>query len=69
MPTVVLFALIVILSVPMATRAVNLPLVVGVAVLFLKLFAVVMESTAVQMDTPVIRQPELVTKKGKLYIC
>ena len=65
----VLFAPIVILSVPMATRAVNLPLVVGVAVLFLTLFAAVMEFIAVHMDTPVIRQPELVTKELKLCHC
>ena len=56
-------------SVQMTTHAVNCLQVSMVAVLFLTLFAAVMESTAVQMDTPVIRQLELVTKELKLCHC
>ena len=58
-----LFALMVHLSVQMAAHAVNLLQANMAAVLFLKLSAAVMESIAVQMVTPVIRQPELVTKE------
>ena len=59
-----LFAPMVSLSAQMATHAANSPLVVGVVVLFQKLSAAVMESVAVQMATPVIHQPELVTKEA-----
>ena len=52
------------LSVQMAARAVNCLQVSGVAVLFLKLSAAAMESIAVQMDTLVILQLELVTKEA-----
>ena len=64
-----LFAPMVNLSVQMATHAANCLQVSMVAVLFLTLFAAVMESTAVQMDTPVILQLELVTKELKLCHC
>ena len=59
-----LFALMVNLSVRMATHAVNLLQGSMAAVLFLKLSAAVMESIAVQMVTPVILQLELVTKEA-----
>ena len=52
------------LSVQMATHAVNCLQVSMVAVLFLKLFAAVMEFIAVHMDTPAILQLELVTKEA-----
>ena len=64
-----LFALMVYLSAQMATHAVNLLQGSMAAVLFHVRFAVVMENTAVQKDTPAILQLELVTKKVKPYIC
>ena len=64
-----LFAPMVSLSAQMVTHAANSPLVVGVVVLFQKLSAAVMKSIAVQMDTPVIPQLELVTKELLLCQC
>ena len=64
-----LFALMVNLSVQMATHAVNLRQGSMAAVLFHVRFAVVMENTAVQKDTPAILQLELVTKELKLCQC
>ena len=64
-----LFALMVNLSVQMATHAVHCLQVSMVVVLFLTLFAAVMEFIAVHMDTPVILQLELVTKESKLCHC
>ena len=57
------------LSVQMATHAVNLLQGSMAAVLYLTLSAAVMESIAVQTDTPVILQLELATKELRLYQC
>ena len=59
-----LFALMVPRSVQMETHAANLLQGSMAAALFLKLSAAAMESTAVQMVTPVILQLELVTKEA-----
>ena len=63
------FALVVSLSAQMEPHAANLPLVGGVVVPFQKLFAAVMEYTAVRMDTCVTLQMELAAVMMTAHLC
>jgi len=57
------------LNAQMVTHAVNFLQDSGVAALYQTQFAVVMESIAAQMDTPVMFQLERVVKEVNLYQC